>query len=173
MRVRQVIDPWQHGAKHLAVRRDAADGDATETDTVITLFPSDQAGPRTVTTNTVIGERHLQRRVHGFRARIDEECVIYAFRRNVDQSIRQFEHGGVTQLERHRVVQRLRLRLYRLDDLRVTVPRIAAPQSGNRIEQLFTVMRVAIHAVGPRDDARMLFEITVTREWHPVRLEIR
>ncbi len=127
VRVRQVIDARQHGAEHLAIRRDAANGDAAEADAVIALLAADQPRALALATMAVIGQCDLQCSIHRFRPGIDEERIVQSFGCDFRQPVCQLENGRVPELERHRVIERFRLRLDRLDDLGVAMPGIAAP----------------------------------------------
>jgi hypothetical protein len=71
------------------------------------------------------------------------------------------------------IVQRFGLAFDRLDYFRMAMSRVAAPQAGHCIQQLFPVVRVAVHSFCAVDHARMLFEVAVAGEGHPVRLEVR
>src|SRR5690606_19131216 len=143
-----VVDPRQLRAEHLAVGRDAAYGNTAETDTMIATRPPDEPRARTFAAQPVVGERHLQCRVDSLRTRVDEEGVIDPFGAYFAQSVRQFKHFRMTKLERHGVVERLRLLLDRLHDLRVTVPGIAAPEARHCIQELLPIVRKAVHPFG-------------------------
>ena len=139
---------------------------------MVTAFASDQPGTSTLTTDAVVGQRHLQRRVDCLRAAIDEKRIADALRRDVDQAVRQFENSRVAQLKRHRIIECFRLLLDRLNNLRMAVTGVATPQSGDGVQQLFALSRVAVHALRTRNHARMLFEVPVARKWHPICLQI-
>src|SRR6478735_4545555 len=70
--VAQVIDAADHGAEALAVAGDAADRDAAEVDAVVAALAADQARALALAAGAVIGDRHLERSVDGFRARVGE-----------------------------------------------------------------------------------------------------
>ena len=64
LRMRQMVDARHHQRReHLAVGDHAADRDAAEADAGITLFPPDESRARGFATQTLIGDRHLDRRV--------------------------------------------------------------------------------------------------------------
>jgi hypothetical protein len=75
--VRQVIHARQQvGRPNLAVRRDAADGDAAESHPMVAALTPDEARARSLATHALVGERDLQRGIHRLRSRIGEEHVV-------------------------------------------------------------------------------------------------
>ncbi len=63
--VRQVVDPGQQCAEHLAVGNDAADGNAAEADPVIATLAANEAKALPLALHPMIGERDFERAVDG------------------------------------------------------------------------------------------------------------
>ena len=68
MRMWQMINPTQQGAKHLAIGNNAADGYAAKIHPVIPTLTPDQAGAASIAAHLVIGKRRFQRCLDRFRA---------------------------------------------------------------------------------------------------------
>ena len=106
--VRQVIDAGQQRAEHLAVVDDAADRGAAEADAVIAAFAADQAAAGALAVDLMIGQRDLERGIGGLRSGIAEEHVIEAGGREVGDAAGELEGLRNAELERRRIVERLR-----------------------------------------------------------------
>ncbi len=65
VRMGQMVDAGEERSKEFPIVRNSPDGDASESDSVVAAFPSDQPLPGALTANPVIGESDLERRVHG------------------------------------------------------------------------------------------------------------
>ena len=111
--VRQVVDARQQRAEELAVLDDAADRDAAEADAVIAALAADQARPAALALHVPIGERDLERRIHGLRARVAEEDVVEVARRELGEARGEGEAARMAELEGRRIVELLRLGLDR------------------------------------------------------------
>ena len=64
--VAQVVDTRHSQAVGLAVAHHATHRDAAEINAVVTAFAADEACARALAAHTVVGQGHLQRRLHGF-----------------------------------------------------------------------------------------------------------
>ncbi len=172
VRVLQVIDTRQGRAEELAVVDHAAHGDAAEADTVIAALAADEALARGFAAHAMPGQRDLERGVHGLGARIREEHVIEAGRRQLDDAVRELECGGMAELERRRVVECRELLRDGLDDLPPPVPGHHAPESRRAVEDLPAVVRPVVHALGAREQPRRGLELAIRRERHPEGFEL-
>src|SRR5262249_43314223 len=112
----------QRCGPHLPVRRDTADRDASEANTVIAALAADELGASGLAPDTVIGERNLERGVYGFGARVREEDVVESRGRDLDDRVGQRERGGMPYLKRRCVIHRLELRCDCLRNLLTPVP---------------------------------------------------
>jgi hypothetical protein len=70
----------QRRAEHLAVGRDAAHAHAAEADAVVALLAADEDVAVAFAARAVVGQRHLQRGVGGFRARVAEQHLVQVAR---------------------------------------------------------------------------------------------
>ena len=127
MRVPQMIDAGNERAEHAPVGGDAADGRAAEVRAMVSALAADEARLAAVAPGAMVGERQFQRRVDRLRARVGEEDVVEAGRRDVDQARRTLERLRVPHLEYAGKVERTGLLADRLDDLRPAVPGVDAP----------------------------------------------
>lgn len=73
---RQMVDAGEQRAELLAVVDDAADGNASEADPMISAFPTDQTYARGVALDVMVGKRDLERGVDCFRTGVAEKYVI-------------------------------------------------------------------------------------------------
>ena len=121
---------------------------------MVTLLAADEAEASAVTARLVVAERDLQRRVAGFGARVREEYMAERFRSDVRQSRRELERARMVRLETDRVIELVELSLHGLDDLRMAMPRIAAPQPRQRVEDLAAVVCRVVHTLCSDDDPR-------------------
>jgi hypothetical protein len=172
VRVPQVIDAAEQGAEHLAIRDDAADGDAAEVDAVVAALAPDEPGARALAARAVVGDRDLERRLDRLRSRVGVEDLGQALGRDLDQPLGQFEGQRVRHVERRGEVEFGRLALDRLDDLRPVVSRVDAPQSGAGIEDLPPVRGPELHARGTGQQPRRLLELAVGSKRHPEGVEV-
>jgi len=170
MRMSQVVDAAQRGAEHLAVADDAAHRDAAEVDAVVTALPPDQPRARAFAARPVVGDGHLQRRVHRLRSGIGEEHLVQARRRELNEPLGQLEGLRVRHVEGRCVVEFGGLVGNRLHDLGTRVAGVHAPQPGDAVEDLAAFRRPEVHVLGAREQARRLLELPVRRERHPVRV---
>ena len=173
LRVAQVVDAGQKRPEQLAVRRYTAHRNAAETDAVVALLAPDQPHPLPFPAHPVPGDRDLQRRIDRFGTRVHEEDAGQPLGRDLRQPVGQFEGARIAHLKSRVVVQLRRLLLDRRHDVRMAVPRVAAPQPRHAVEQLPPVVRRVIHALGTDHEAGVALELPVRRKRHPVRLEIR
>ena len=171
-RVGQVIDARQQRAEEHPVLDHAADRDAAEADTVIAALATDEPGARALADGPLIGERDLERGIDQLRARVREEHVVEVARHQRGQPRCQLESPGMAPLEGGCEVELGSLPLDRLDDPWLGVAGIAAPQPRGGVEYPTPFLGGVVHALGPREQARMRLEITVGREGHPEGFEI-
>ncbi len=167
MRMRHVVDAGQKRAEHLAVGDDAADRDAAEIDAVIAAFAADQAEAGAVALHPMVGQRHLERRLHRLRSGIGVEDVVHAFRRDIDEAVRKLEGLRVAELEGRGIIELACLLADRLGDLRPAVAGIYAPETGGAVKHLTAVMGRVVHVLGADEQARLLLELPVCRKGHP------
>ena len=172
MRVRQMIDPGQHGAEGLAVADDAADGNAAETGAVIAPLSPDQAGPGPLPPRPVIGERDLERRIHRFRSGVGEEDMIEAGGEHARHPRRQLKHLRMAHLEGGRVIQLPDLFRDRRNDARIGMTGVAAPETGRPVEDRLPLRIRIIHALGADQHPGVRLELAVCRKRHPVGIEV-
>ena len=92
--------------------------------------------------------------------------------REIDQPVGELEGGRVAELEGRRKIHALGLRLDRRHDLLVPVAGVAAPEPRGPVQDLAAVSRHVVHALGARQQARLLLEALVCRERHPESFEI-
>jgi hypothetical protein len=170
--VAQVIDALQHRAEVLAVVDHAADGNSAEADPVVAALAADEACARTFAAHAVVGDRNLQRRVHGLGAGVREEHAVEALGRDLHQRVRELERDGVAHLERRCVVHHRNLFRDRLGDFLAAVARIDAPETGRGVEHLAAVGRPVVQALGARKEAGTCLELPVRGERHPEGVEI-
>ena len=169
---RQMIDAGHQRAELLAVRHDAADGDAAEADAVIAALAPDQAHARALVPNFVIGERNFQRGVDRLRAGIAEEDMIKIAGSERRDARSELEGFRMRELKRRRVVELGRLALDRRHDRIAVMAGVRAPEAGGAVDQLAPVRREVMHVLGAGDQARPRLEGAVGRERHPIGLEV-
>jgi hypothetical protein len=132
---RQMVDAGEQRAELLAVVDDAADGNASEADPMISAFATDQTYARGVALDVMVGKRDLERGVDCFRTGVAEKYVIEVSRGERGNPARKLERLGMAELECRRVVQRGRLALDRFDDRFAIMAGICAPQAGRAVER--------------------------------------
>src|SRR5471030_2131318 len=167
-----MIDTRQHRAEPLAIVHHAAHGNATEADTVIATLAADEARARALAVGAVIGERDLERRVHGFGARVAVEGVVEVARQQRGMARGQLERLGMAHLERGRVVHLVELLQDRGLDLLAAVARIDAPQARGAVDDLAALRRPVVNALGLGQHARVLLELPVRGERHEEGVEV-
>ena len=169
---RQVIDPGQQRTEEFAVVDDAADGNAAEAHAVIGALAADEAGARPLPAHVVVGERDLERRSTGLRARIAEEHVIEVGRREVGDARGELERRRMGETEGRGEVELRRLALDRLDDRLAVMAGVAAPQSRGAVENPAPLGRVIMHVLRAGDQPRALLEGAVRGERQPEGFEV-
>ncbi len=120
----------------------------------------------------VVGERDLERGVHGLGPGIAEEDAIEAGRRDLRDQRRRAELAGVPHLEERRVIERPGLPPYRLDDPGPAMARVHAPQPGGAVEDLAAVFGGVMHVLRRHEYARRGLELAVRGKRHPESFEI-
>ena len=98
--------------------------------------------------------------------------MIQIARRGAGQRIGQCKSLGMLNLKGDRVIELIELRLDRLDDARMAMAGIAAPQARQAIEHAPSIGRGVVHALRSADQARMLFEMPVVGEGQPQGFEV-
>jgi len=144
-----------------------SDGEFRKAASIMKLVVNGFAGAGTVTAHPVIMQSDLQRSIDRFRAGVGEERVIHPFGHHRGQPARQLERLGVGELEIRGVVQLVHLFLHRLDNQRITMARIDAPQARSAVHDPATIRTGVIHPLGGLDHAGLAKEITICRKWHP------
>ena len=171
--VPQVVDARQQaGGERFPVRRDTAHRDPAEIGAVERALAADEPGARRLAPQAVVRECDLERGLHRFRARIGEERVPDAFRRERDEAVRGLERKRVAERVRRSVVEHPRLPADRRHDLRPAMPRIHAPQGGETVEHLLAVGGRVVHVLRADDEPRRPLERAVRGERHPVGIEV-
>src|SRR5688572_10009857 len=126
----------QHAAVRLAVGGDPAERGAAEVDAVVGALAADEAGARGLPPQAMVRDGDLDRGVHGFGARVGEEYLLHALRRDRGDSLRESEGQRMPEGERGSEIQLAGLAPDRLDDARAAVSGIDAPQRREAIEHL-------------------------------------
>ena len=129
----QMVHARQQIAEGLAVIGHAADGNAAKAGAVIAALAADQHRARSLAAGAVIGERDLERTVHGFGAGIGEKYMVETGRRERGDFLRRLECLGMPHLKGGREVELVELGLHRVDDFRASVTGIHAPQAGRPV----------------------------------------
>ena len=174
VRVRQVIHLRQQlRRKRLLVRLDAADRDATEAHAVVAAQPAHEARALRFAARLMVGQRDLQRAVHGLGPRVREEHMVDARGQDPLQLVRELEARRVPHLEARRKVERRSRFGDRVDDRLPAMPGIHAPQSRGAVENLAPVIGPVVHVLGAHQQARPRLERLVGGEWHPQRFKRR
>ena len=164
--------PERSVPNHLAVVGDAADRGAAEIDAVIAALAADQPRLRGVALHPVIGERDLERGLDRLGARVGEEHVVEAWRRDVDELRGAFEGARMAHLEGAGEIELADLLADRLDDLRPAMSGIDAPQTRGAVEHLASIVGGEVHALGADEQARRPLILPVRRERHPECFEV-
>ena len=161
----------QLGAERLAVVADAADARAAESGAVVAPLPAHEAGAGRFALGMVVGKRDLQGRIHRLGSRVREEHRVEIPGRHRRQSLGQSKHRRMGDLERRRVVEFRRLAPDRLDDTRMAVPGVAAPEPGHAVENLPTVVCPVASPRRRHQQPGVALERPVRRERQPVGVE--
>ena len=173
MRMRQVIHARQHRAgEGLAVGDDAAHRYTAKAHAVIGALAADETETLRLAARPVKSQRDLERGIHRFGTGVGEEDIGEVVRRQRRELVRETEHAAMTHVETHGEVELAHLLAHRLDDARMTVTGVAAPEPGDRVEDLPPVTGGVVHPGSGFEQQRVLLEITVGRERHPVGLQI-
>ena len=173
VRVPEVVHArHQHAAVGLAVRRHAADRHAADVDAVVRALAADEARTRALAPQAMVGDRDLERGVDRLGARVGEENLLHALRRDGGDALGEAEGQRMAERERGREVELARLAPDRLDDARPAVPRVDAPQRRQAVEHLLSFDRREVHVLRRGDEARLGLESPVVGERHPVVLEV-
>ena len=173
MGVGQVVDAGGHHRRpSLAVGRHPTQRHAAEIHAMIGALTGDEAGARTFAAQTVVLQCDLQRRLDGFGAGVDEEHMVHALRGDLDDLVGQFKGHRMTHLERRGEVHLLQRAGDRLTDLGAAVAGVDAPQTGHAIENLPAFRGPVVHALGMRQQARLVLEVAVGRKRHPMGFKV-
>ena len=112
-----------------AIVGDAADGNAAEVHAMIPALAADQAETPALPGAHLVGARDLQRRIRGFRSRIDEEDMVHAVGRQRRDPLCERKGRRMGELERRREIELAGCLADRLDDRLAVVSRVHAPQA--------------------------------------------
>ncbi len=164
-----MIDAGQQCAEHLAVVAHPADGRAAKADAVIAAFAADQPATAALAGDLVVGYRHLERGIGGFRSRVAEENMIEALGRKIGDAAGELEGLRNAELEWRRIIQRRSLPADGFGDLGAAVARIAAPHAGGAVEYFTAIGGEVMHVLGAGEQPRRLLEGAVGGKRHPVR----
>src|SRR5690606_27270057 len=93
------------------------------------------------------------------------------FRRELRDAARQLERGRVAGLEMRSVIHLEELAVNRVGDLLATVAGGDVEQSRRAVDQLLALVVPVIDALAAHQEPRLLLEVAVRREGHPVVFE--
>ncbi|MBS1269832.1 MAG: hypothetical protein MAG794_00784 [Gammaproteobacteria bacterium] len=110
----------------------------------------------------------LHRRIHRFRAGVDEEDVIQIRRRELGHPPGELESPGLGDLEGRGVVELPQLLVDGIGDLPPAMPGGAAEQPGGPVQYPAAVLVPDVDAFSPDHDPGVRLEIAVAGERHPV-----
>ena len=164
------MHPGQADAEASPVIDHPRERHAAHIDAVISALARDEELPVSLTADAVKGKRHLHGGIDRLRTGAHEKDPVHAGRREVGDALGQLEGLGLGTGEGHRVVERGELLVDRLGDLRAAMTRRDAKQTRRGIDHLIAIGLVEPHAFGPHEHARLLLELLVRRERHPVVL---
>ena len=170
--VRQMVDRRQQVRELSLIRRDTADRQASETDTMVAPVTSHQNGAFGVAAGLMVGQRDLESRIHRFRPRIREEHVIHVAGKEFPQAAGEQEGLRVTHLEGGRVVEFRDLALNGLDDFPPAVAGVDGPQPGGAVKNPLSIRSPVVHPFGGLEQPGGTLELPIRRERKPAGLEI-
>ena len=162
----------KRAGKRLAIGRHTTDRNTAEAHAVVALCSADETETPTLAARLVVSDRDLQASIDRLGARVCEKSVIEITRRSRSQFICEFERFRVMSLKGDCIIKLIQLRLDRLDDLRMAMAGVAAPQTCQGIENLPAVRSGVVKTIRAVDQPRVLLEIPVVGEWHPQGFQI-
>jgi hypothetical protein len=165
-----VVDVGQQVSVGRAVLGDAAHGDAAEPHAVVGTLAADEAHAPAIPAGTMVGERDLERGVHGLGARVAEEDIVEVAGSERGHAVGAFEGERVAELEGGGVVEGAHLRGHRVGDAIAAVAGVHAPEPRGAIQHFHAVHRLVVHALRGGEQARVLLEGRIRGEGHPVGL---
>ena len=127
---------------------DAGQRDAAEVDAVIRALARHEHRPARLSARLVVGERDLHRRVHRFRAGVDEEDVIEVARRELGDARRELEALRMRAQERGDEIEIAELPVHRLGDLLAAVAGGDAEQPRRCVDDLLAAIVPVVHPFG-------------------------
>jgi len=166
-----VCDAGHADAESLAILHQAAETGAADVDPMVGAFPRHHAHALTLTAGAVIGKGNLDGGIHGLRARVGEEHLVDALRRERRHPSGEFELGRMGALEGRAVIELHNLVGNRVGDLPATVTGGATEQPRGPVEDLFALVVPVVHALATHEDPRMGLEFAVSRKRHPIVFE--
>ena len=151
---------------------DAADAHAAKANAVVPLFATDEDVAMTLTARPVIGQRHLHRGISRLGAGVAEQHLVEVTRCHGRNNLRCPERLVIAGLKGRGVVERVELFLDGLVDGFAVVAGTDAPQTGDAIHHLTSVVGGEMHAVGCHENPWILLETPVGREGQPVVVHV-
>jgi hypothetical protein len=106
---------------------------------MISPLSANQTNPLRLTTNAMVGERNLQRRIDGLRARVGKKHMIEVAGTKLDKATCQIKGSRMTELEIRRIVELGGLSSNCLNYRLPTMTGIHAPESRGSIQNVAAV----------------------------------
>ena len=173
MGMRQVVGSGQARTEGLAVGDDAAHRNAAEAHAMVAALAADHPEALALAARAVVREGDLQCGVHRLGTRVGEEQVVQVAGEEGLQPPGQLEGQRVAHLEGGREVHGVDLARDRVGDGLAAMAGVHAPQARGRVEDLSALGRPVMHALGARQQPRVLLELPVGGEGHPEGVQPR
>ena len=165
--VGHVVHIGEAVAEPHAVFYDAADGDAAESDAVISALAPDEDDFFAFSANALISEGDFEGGVDGFGAGVCEEDGVHPLGKPLGEAGGEFKDLGMPELEGGGEVQLGGLLGDGADNGFAAVSGVAAPESGGGVDELAPVGVAAIHSLGAGDHPRIVAEVAAGGKGHP------
>jgi hypothetical protein len=161
-----------HGDREgLAVLDHAGKRHTAHVDAVIGALAAHEAQALGLAAGPVIGHHHLQRGVDGLGAGVDEEHVVHRLGQQGRDLAGQLEGAVMAEAEGCRVGVGQQLLVDRVRDLGAAMAGGAAEERRRAVDHLAALVVGVVNALALGNQARVLLEITVAGERHPVLFE--